>query len=171
MGCDFYISIYLLIEHKYGISYYALPSRRGWFCELDLTFYDSDIEYDDENEDDNGQDKELLLEYDRLRMAMENLCLTPRKDCVVYCDGKFVNEKMQEKYLSSIVNKMNGKCVEEYFYNRDTGTFSSFLDILKITRKEIRYEPGNGPVSCIFGKDDDESESGDDVESDDSTGV
>jgi len=161
MGCDFYISIYLLIEHKYGISYYELPSRRGWFCELDISFYDSDIEYDDdEDDDDNGQDKELLLEYDRLRTAMEKLCLTPRKDCVVYCDGKFVNEKMQEKYLPSIVNKMNGKYVEEYCYNRDTGKFSCFLDILKITRKESRYEPGKGPVSCLFDSQDEDGSDG-----------
>ena len=140
MGCDFYISIYLKIEHKFGVSYYELPSRRGWFCELGMSFDDSDDEIDD---DDESYGK-LPLEYIELRENMEKLCLTPRKDCIVYCDGKFVNEKLQEKYLPSIIDKINGKYVEKYCVKRDTGKFSDIFDILKVTRIEVRYEPGTG---------------------------
>ena len=151
MGCDFYIAVYLQIEHKCGVSYYELPSRRGWFCELGMSFDDSDDE-----SDDCGK---TPLEYIELRANMEKLCLTPRKDCVVYCDGKFVNEKLQRKYLPSILDKINGKYVEKYCVKKDTGKFSDIFDILKVTRIEDRYEAGSGPHFVLSNNKDDEDSS------------
>jgi hypothetical protein len=34
MGADFYIRIYLKIEHNNGISYYELPTQRGYFFDF-----------------------------------------------------------------------------------------------------------------------------------------
>ena len=42
MGCDFYIYIYLEIEHTKGISYYELPTMRGYYCDLECGVCDSD---------------------------------------------------------------------------------------------------------------------------------
>ena len=34
MGCDYYIEIYLEIEHNNGVSFYEFPTLRGFFCDL-----------------------------------------------------------------------------------------------------------------------------------------
>ena len=46
MGCDFYIYVYLEIHHINGISYYELPTIRGYYCDLECGVCDID---DDEN--------------------------------------------------------------------------------------------------------------------------
>ena len=33
MGCDYYIDIYLKIDHTGGICYIELPAIRGYFCD------------------------------------------------------------------------------------------------------------------------------------------
>ena len=35
MGCDYYIYVYLEIHHTNGISYYPLPTIRGYYCDLE----------------------------------------------------------------------------------------------------------------------------------------
>ena len=35
MACDFYIYTYLEIQHIHGLSYYELPTIRGYYCELE----------------------------------------------------------------------------------------------------------------------------------------
>ena len=45
MGCDFYIHDYLEIHHINGISYYELPTIRGYYCDLECGVCDSDEYY------------------------------------------------------------------------------------------------------------------------------
>ena len=61
MGCDFYIDVYLEIEHINGISYYEFPTIRGYYSDLlDFNVYndsdDSDNSDNSENSD-NSNDK------------------------------------------------------------------------------------------------------------------
>jgi hypothetical protein len=87
MGCDFYVYVYLEIEHKNGKSYYEFPSIRGYYCDLECWGYDSDDDTDDSNYD--SQKYKLL--YDN----MKKLCLTPRAPVVVYDDHSFTSPKFE----------------------------------------------------------------------------
>lgn len=40
MGCDYYINVYLEIEHINGISYYELSLIRGYFSDLECGIYE-----------------------------------------------------------------------------------------------------------------------------------
>jgi hypothetical protein len=44
------------------------------------------------------------------------------------------------KYLSIIQDKINNIYVEKYRRFKDTGTFTSIDQVIKITKKEDRYE-------------------------------
>jgi hypothetical protein len=133
MGCDFYIHIYLEIEHNKGISYYHLPTKRCYYCDLECGICDSD---DDENDYYYNSP-----EYKTLYENMKKICLTPRKPVVIYNNSAFITTKFQEKYLPIIQDKINKKCVEKYPLYKDTGTFKNIGQIIKVTKKEERYDP------------------------------
>lgn len=134
MGSDFYIHIYLKIEHKNGISYYELPSPKGYFCELD-GIYDSD-----EEEEDCYYKTEI---YKKLYEDMRKFCLTPRKDLVIFENNNFTKPQFEEKYLPMLKNKIKKKYIVKCGLKgeKDTGKFSDISEIIKVTKEETRYEP------------------------------
>ena len=133
MGCDFYIHVYLEIHHINGISYYELPTIRGYYCELECGVCDSD---DDENDYYYNS-----TEYKTLCENMKKICLTPRKPVVIYNNNSFISPKLEMKYLPIIQNKINKKYVEEYTRYEDTGIFTSIEEIINVLKKEERYDP------------------------------
>lgn len=159
MGCDFYIHNILEIEHKNGISYYELPMRRGYYWELDNEYYDSD--YDAEENNDNDK----LELYNKIYDMMKEYLLTSKKPIIIYRNNSFVTKKLETKYLPFIYNKLNKIYVEDYCMYEDTGTFTEMSEIIRITKKEIRYEPENcdghklilyNVQSSVIDSDDDE---------------
>lgn len=133
MGCDYYIRVYLEIQHVNGISYYDLPIIRGYYCELDYGIYDSD---DDENDYYyNSPEHETLCEN------VKKLSLTPRKPVIIYNNNSFISSKFETKYMPIIQNKINKKYVEKYPRREDNGTFESIEQVIKVIKKEERYEP------------------------------
>ena len=70
MGCDYYVIIYLEIQHTKGITYCELPIIRGYYDDMLLGVYDSD-----EEEKDRYYNS---IEYNKLYRRMVKLCLTPR---------------------------------------------------------------------------------------------
>jgi hypothetical protein len=66
--------------------------------------------------------------------------LTPRKPIVIY-DNSFISQKLEMKYLPFITDKINKQYVEKYPRYKDTGTFTSIEQVIKITKKEERYDP------------------------------
>ena len=132
MGCDYYIDVYLEIEHNQGTSYCELSGFRGYFCELDRDIYDSD---DDENDVYHKS-----IEYKNLYNDMTRLSLTPRKPVVIYCNNSFIKKRFETKYLPNIQEKMNKKKMEEILRFKDSGIFTDIKEIIKVTKKELRYE-------------------------------
>jgi len=132
MGCDYYINVYLEIEHNNGISYYQLPTVRGYYCDLECGVCDSD--------DDEKDYYYNSPEYRKLYHNMKKLCLTPRKPLLIYDNKSFITDKLETKYLPIIQNKINKIYIEKYSSYRDTGKFTSIAEVIKITKKERRYE-------------------------------
>ena len=130
MGCDYYIFTYLEIHHIRGISYYDLPTIRGYYCDLECGIYDSD---DDENDYYYNS-----IEYEKLYENMTKICLTPRKPVIIY-NNSFISPKFEMKYLPIILNKINKKYVEKYPRHTDTGNLTSIEQITKVIKKEERY--------------------------------
>jgi hypothetical protein len=135
MGCDYYIHVYLEIHHINGISYYELPTIRGYYCDLECGVIDSD---DDENDHYYNS-----IEYITLYKNMKKICLTPRKPVVIYNNNSFISQKLEMKYLPFIQNKINKQYVEKYIHYRykDTGKFKRIDEVIKIIKKEERYAP------------------------------
>ncbi len=133
MGCDFYISIYLEIEHSNGISYCELPTLRGYYCDLECGLFDSD--------DDENDYYYKSTEYKSLYENMKKICLTPRKPVIIYNNNSFVSEKFETKYLEVIQDKINKKQVDKFSKFKDTGVLTSLEQVIKITKKEERYDP------------------------------
>ena len=135
MGCDYYIHVYLEIHHINGISYYELPTIRGYYCDLECGVCDSD---DDENDYYYNS-----IEYKSLYENMKKICLTPRKPVVIYNNKSFISPKLEMKYLPFIQNKIKKKYVEKYIHYRykDTGIFTQIEQIIKVVKKEERYSP------------------------------
>jgi hypothetical protein len=69
MGCDFYIYVYLEIQHTNGISYYQFPTIRGYYCDIECGIYDSD-----DDEEDYYYNSE---EYETLYNNMKKMCVNP----------------------------------------------------------------------------------------------
>lgn len=147
MGCDFYIYIYLEIEHFNGTAYMELPVKRGYFSELNGGYHDSE---DDEGEMPNQED------YYRLYAEIKRLELTPRPPLVIYEKDAFVSLHLEQKYRPIVEEQIQKYILsnqkeeegEEDKYKRreDIGIPpESFFEILKITRKEDRHEP-----SCLW---------------------
>jgi hypothetical protein len=133
MGCDFYIYVYLEIQHANGTSYFYLPTVRGYYCDLECGICDSD---DDENDYYYN-----LPEYATLYKSMKKMCLTPRKPVVIFDNGAFTEPRFETKYLPIIQDKINKKCAKHYPNYKDTGVFTSIEQIIKITKKEERRDP------------------------------
>jgi len=133
MGCDFYIYSYLEIQHNKGISYYGFPTIRGYYCDLECGVCDSD---DDENDYYYNSP-----EYETLYDNMKKICLTPRKSVVIYDNNSFISSKFKIKYLPIIQDKINKKYLEKSNRYKDSGTFTSIEQVIKITKKEERYDP------------------------------
>ena len=144
MGSDFYIQIYLKIEHKNGVSYYEIPGPRGYFPELD-GICDSD-----EEEEDHYYYTES---FKKLYYDMVKVYLTPRKDLVLFENGKFVKPRFEKKYLPMLVNKISKKYIENCYLRdeEDVGQLSDIAQVIKITKRERRYEP------CLDRDEDDEN--------------
>jgi hypothetical protein len=133
MGCDYYIHSYLEIQHINGISYYEFPTIRGYYCDLECGICDSD---DDENDYYyNSPEYKILYEN------MKKICLTPRKPIVIYSNNTFIRPRFQDKYLPIIQDKINKKYVNKYSSYKDTGTFTNMGQVIKVTKKEERYDP------------------------------
>ena len=130
MGCDYYIYVYLEIQHKNGISYYELPTIRRYYCDLECGVCDSD---DDENDYYYNS-----IEYKLLYENMKKICLTPRKPVVIYDNNSFISSKLEMKYLPFIQNKINNKYLEKNIQYKDTGIFTRIEEIVKVVKKEER---------------------------------
>jgi hypothetical protein len=132
MGCDFYIRVYLEIQHMNGISYCELPTIRGYYCDLECGVCDSD--------DDEMDYYYNSIEYDALYENMKKICLTPRKPVVIYDNNSFLSSKFETKYLPIIQNKINKKVVKKNSRYEDTGIFTNIEQIIKVVKKEERYD-------------------------------
>ena len=132
MGCDYYVYVYLEIQHKNGLVYYQFPVIRGYYPDLECGFYDSD---------DESVDKYYNLpEYNKLYDNMVKLSLTPRKPVVIYANNTFVSPHFETKYSASIQNKIQNPLSTERCQFEDIGTISDISEIISVTRKEIRIE-------------------------------
>lgn len=132
MGCDYYVMVYLEIQHTKGLSYCELPIIRGYYGDMDCGVYDSDDEEKDRYYNS--------IEYNKLYRRMIKLCLTPRNPMIIYFNGSFMNEKFKNKYLPIIQNKINGKIEKCWLNYVDTGELIDITQIIKITKKEFRNE-------------------------------
>ena len=133
MGADYYIYVYLEIEHTNGTSYYEFPSERGYYCDCAGGRCDSDVE------DENDQYYNTPA-YKELYKNMKRLSLSPNKPLIIYNNNAFVSPKLEDKYLPFIQDKLKSGGVK-YVRYEDTGVFTSIDQIIKITKKEERYDP------------------------------
>lgn len=169
MGCDFYVYIYLEIEHERGIAYYEMPVRRGYFTELTDGYYDID---DDE-------EPPLKEEYQRLYDEIIKLDLTPHPPTVIYEKNAFLSHHFEYKYGPLLEEQFknnllkNQKYLEDFNYKSDdesddiSNIYIRFEDIgippkslsevLKITRKEDRIRPSYFSNNEDENKDEDDS--------------
>jgi hypothetical protein len=132
MGCDFYIHSYLEIQHNNGIVFYEFPSIRGYYCDLECGICDSD--------DDERDYYYNSTEYNELYENMKKICLTPRKPIVIYNNNLFISPKFETKYLPIIQDIINKNYVNKHPRYESTGTITSIEQVIKITKKEDRYE-------------------------------
>ncbi len=58
---------------------------------------------------------------------MLNLCLTPRKSVIIYTKNKFINKKLEQKYLPIIQDELNKNDVD-------------ISQVIQISKIEFRYE-------------------------------
>jgi hypothetical protein len=106
---------------------------RGYFCELHRGICDSDDEDDGNNYNS--------IEYQTLYENMKLFYLTPRKPIVIYDNHSFTSPRFEMKYLPILQEKINKKYVNKYPKHKDTGVFTSVEQVIKVVKKEERYEP------------------------------
>ena len=131
MVCDYFIERFLEIEHKNGISYFELSFKTKWFPCIDDC-------YDEAEDSDN--EIEVYVEnsdYNRVCKEIEELCLIPRKPRVIFKDGKYTSNAIMNKYLPMVLKKVNTDRLSGD--NKDTGILKDAADIIKITKRELRY--------------------------------
>lgn len=131
MGCDYYIDIYLKIEHTGGMCYIELPCIRGYFCDCAWGVYEK-------NEDEEPYWH--CEEAQNLRKQMEEFMLKPRPELIIYSNKQYKSEFLQEKYEPLIVQKLEEKKCEKIRYD-DTAKLQNLDNIITITKFEVRYEP------------------------------
>ena len=110
MGADFYIYIYLEIEHLFGTAYLELPIKRGFFTEMDGGYYDND--YDDEQHF-------MKEEYNRLYQEVIQLDLTPHPPMTLYEKGAFVSEHFETKYKPLLEIYLQKNLLKNRKYDND----------------------------------------------------
>jgi hypothetical protein len=81
------------------------------------------------------------IEYNALYENMKKICLTPRKPVVIYDNNSFISSKFEMKYLSIIQDKIKKNCMKKYTRYEDTGVFTNIKQIIKVVKKEERYNP------------------------------
>jgi hypothetical protein len=106
---------------------------RGYYCELDRGICDSDDEDDGNNYNST--------EYETLYESMKIFYLTPRSPIVIYDNNSFTSPRFEMKYLPILQEKINKKYVNKYPKHEDTGVFTSVEQVIKVVKKEERYEP------------------------------
>jgi hypothetical protein len=106
---------------------------RGYYCDLECGRCDSDD--DDENNYYNSPEYNVLYEN------MKKICLTPRKPIVIYENKLFLSPKLENKYLPIIQDKINKQRQNKDARFEDSGIFTSMDQILKIVKKEEKYDP------------------------------
>jgi hypothetical protein len=165
MGCDFYVYIYLEIEHSGGTAYYEMPVKRGYFSELNGGYYDSD---DDE-------EPPLKEEYQRLYHEIIKLDLTPHPPMVIYEKDAFLSHHFEDKYGPLLEKQFKEYLLKNQKYENDPNYKSddesdderfedigippeSLSDVLKITRKEDRIRPSY----FLYDKDENKDENKED---------
>ena len=157
INSDFYISTYLEIEHKQGISYYQLSTQCGFYCDFIRRMNASDLYnestyYERNNSEvyDSSQavKSEHLEKYEQLTEMYEKMCdilkgftLAPRKPIVIYADNSFVTTVLETNYLPIIQNKLNKIYVNNLCLYEDTGSFTDISEVIKITKKTEIVEP------------------------------
>lgn len=135
MGCDYYIYKYLEIEHTRGISYYTLEQhQRGWYDEIHAGCDDSD---------DEDETKHKACE--NLWNAVIQYHLTPKAPIPIMENGCFVTDTLREKYEPILRDKILKRYIGNAVLYEDTGVLTQLSEIIRVTKKEIRYTPGNGP--------------------------
>lgn len=123
MGCDYFIYVYLEIEHTSGISKHELARIHGYYSELDCGIYDSD---DEENEHyDNSN------EYKQLYEDMVKLSLTPRKPIILYENSSFKSSHFEKKYTPII---------QKIIQTKEIADLNHFEEIITIIKKEKRND-------------------------------
>ena len=79
-------------------------------------------------------------EYKSFYENMIKICLMPRKPVIIYNNNLFISSKFEMKYLPIIQDKINNKYVNNYPRHTDTGIFTSIEQVIKVTKKEERYD-------------------------------
>lgn len=133
MGCDYYIDIYVKIEHTQGTCYIKLPCVRGYYCDCAWGIYE-------ENEDE--QPYWHTKEGKELRKKVEKFMLTPRPNVIIYSEKQYKSDFLREKYEPLIVKKIKEtkRVIMRY---EDSGKLRSLDDIITVTKFEVRYDPGH----------------------------
>ena len=132
MGCDYYIDIFLKIEHSGGVCYIELPCNRGYFCDCAWGIYEKE-----EDAEPYWHCEEAM----EVRKKVEAFMLKPLPDVVIYSDKQYKSEYVKEKYEPYIMKKIEEKKSYKIRF-KDTGKLKCFDDIISVTRFEKRYEPG-----------------------------
>lgn len=154
MGCDFYIRIYLEIETQNGTVYYELPEKRGWYCG---DYLEAGHANSDDEEDKYDAEQCATIEY--AYNAMKKYCLMPRKPFVLYQNYRWFSKAAEKKYLPWIHKKIAKKYVEKWRIFRDNGTIANMSDVVKITKKEFRYEIDGDNEPEFYNEDDSDCDS------------
>lgn len=117
MVCDYYVECILEAEYTNGrISQYEFTFHRKWYPDFEVrSCYE---------EDDEDQYKEYYELFHKIQEDIKRLCLIPRKPVIIYENGKFTKSKYETEILEFMKNKMG---------------ISDMTNIVKMTRKEIRY--------------------------------
>jgi len=130
MGCDYYIDVFLKIEHSDGISYLELDHIHGYFCECHMGIYE-------EHEDEEPYWECEEAKY--LHKRMEEFMMKPRPDLIIYSNKQYKSDFLREKYEPLILEKIEGNPKDHIRYS-DTGKLNKLDDIITVTKFEIRYE-------------------------------
>lgn len=124
MGCDYYVELFLKIEHADGDTIIKLKTIRGYYGDFNTGPEDSDYE---EADDIHGFNSEMTT---TLWNNFREVLLTPRNPLLIFDNGLFTKESYKEKYIDIIEDKIkeSGKHLQ------------TINDIVKIYKYEKRIE-------------------------------
>lgn len=115
MGCDYYISKYLLIKFADKTNSLEIELER------DQGYFDFSLDEDDPTHDEKYE------EY--VKQTLSNT-FTP---IIIFQDNCFMNNKLENKYKLLIEEELEQ-------YNKGRENKFEWKDIFKIVKKESRYE-------------------------------